>query len=283
MSGSKLVRALALVGLVLLGLIGLVACNRLPGSVLKIMPQDPAWSRIINSHSAGLLSRKDKIRVLFAGDVVSADRVGQSAARFLSAYPSIKGKPIFASTREIVLAPEQDLESGRDYRLTVKSAGLQGVEENVKDYEFVVQTQPRQFEVKVDGLAADPKQDGRMQLHGAVLTADVEDAADVQKLLKASYLDQALKIEWQHDPDARRHEFTVTGIERQKTAHELSIEWAGQSLAQTPSARAWSRFRRATSSRCCRPRPCRTTASPTSRSSSPTRWMRARTCAAWCS
>jgi alpha-2-macroglobulin len=229
MSGSKFARALALVGLLLLGL---AACNRGPSTPMKITPQDPAWSRIINSHSAGLLSRKDKIRILFASDIVSADRVGQSASRHLAAYPAIKGDAIFASAREIVLAPEQDLESGRDYRLTVKSAGLRGVEETVKDYEFVVQTQPRQFEVKVGGLATDLKQDGRMQLRGAVQTADVEAAADVQKLLKASFLDKNLEIEWQHAPDARRHEFTVSGIERQKSPHELSIEWAGQSLAQ---------------------------------------------------
>lgn len=229
MSGSKFVRALALVGLVVLGL---AACNRGPGSSLKITPQDPAWSRIINSHSAGLLSRKDKIRVVFSGDVVSADRVGQSATRHLAAYPAIKGNAVFASTREIVLAPEQDLESGRDYRLTVKPAGLQGVDAGVKDYEFVVQTQPRQFEVQMAGLATDLKHEGRMQLRGTVVTADVEAAADVQKVLKARFQGQPLAVEWQPAPDARRHEFTVTGIERQQTAHELSIEWAGQSLAQ---------------------------------------------------
>lgn len=229
MTGSKFARAVALAGVMLLGL---AACNQGPVTPLKIFPQDPAWSRIINSHSAGLLSRKDKIRVVFAGDVVSAERVGQSAARHLAAYPAVKGEAVFASTREIVLAPERELESGRDYRFTVKPAGLQGVTEAVQDYEFVVQTQPRQFEVKVAGLATDPRQDNRMQLRGAVLTADVEAAADVQKVLKASLGDQPLKVEWQHAPDARRHEFTVTGIERQKTTHELALEWAGQSLAQ---------------------------------------------------
>ena len=235
MPGSKFVRLLAAGAVVVLAL---VACNRGPGTALKITPQDPAWSRIINAHSAGLLSRKDKIRVVFAGDVVGADRVGQSAARFLSAWPAIKGSAVFASPREIVLAPEQDLESGRDYRFTVKPAGLQGVEAGVKDYEFVVQTQPRDFEVQLAGLATDLKQDGRMQLRGTVLTSDVEAAQDVQKLLKASYQGKALEVSWQHAADARRHEFTVSGIERQKTAHELSIEWAGQSLAQAGSGQS---------------------------------------------
>lgn len=235
MSGSKRLRALALMGLVILGP---VACNQLPGGSLKILPQDPAWSRIINSHSAGLLSRKDKIRVVFENDVVSADRVGQSAAKHFLAYPAVKGEAIFASTREIVLAPQKDLESGRDYRFTVKSAGLQGVDARTKDYDFVVQTQPRQFEVKVAGLVTDLKQDGLMQLRGSVVTADLEAAADVQKVLKASFQGQALPVSWQHDANARSHEFTVSGIARQKTAHELSIEWAGQSLAQNTTGRS---------------------------------------------
>lgn len=235
MPGSKIARLLA-AGAVLV--LALAACNRGPGSSLKITPQDPAWSHIINAHSAGLLSRKDKIRVVFAGDVVGPERVGQSAARYLAAYPTVKGEAIFASTREIVLAPERDLESGRDYRFTVKSQGLQGTGEVEKDYEFVVQTAPRQFEVKVGGLVSDMKQANRMQLRGTVLTADVEAADDVHKLLKARFQDQPLAIEWQHAPDARRHDFTVTGIERQKTAHELAIEWAGQSLAQNTTGQS---------------------------------------------
>ena len=233
MSGSKFACALALSILVLLGL---SACDRGPGFPIKITPQDPAWSRLIHSHSAGLLSRKDKIRVVFSGDVVGSERVGQSASRHLATWPAVKGTAVFASTREIVLTPEQDLESGRDYRFTVKSAGLQGVEAGVKDYEFVVQTQPRQFDVQLAGLRTDLRHDGRMQLRGEVLTADVEAPADVQKVLRASFLGQPLTVEWLHAPEARRHEFTVSGIERQPTAQELSVEWAGRSLAQNSTS-----------------------------------------------
>ena len=71
-------------------------CERPRTAPPQIAPQDAAWSRIIHSHSAGVLSRKDKIRILFFGDVVAADRVGASAEQNLAASPSIAGRAVFA-------------------------------------------------------------------------------------------------------------------------------------------------------------------------------------------
>src|SRR5262245_61254341 len=101
----------------------LSGCDRTRTVPPKLEPQDPAWSRIVHSHSAGILSRTDKIRVIFSGDVVDAGRVGQSAAKNLEAAPAIAGSAVFASTREIVITPDKDLLAGAYYRLTLKPAG----------------------------------------------------------------------------------------------------------------------------------------------------------------
>lgn len=206
-------------------------CERTrPGAPL-LEPQDPAWSRIVHSHSAGVLSRKDTIRVLFSADVVEPARVGSSARDNLQVSPTISGSVVFASPREIVLTPAGDLQPGRYYRFTLKPAGLASLAGSLRPYEFVVQVQPRQFEVRIGGLAAEPKDDRRMLLHGSVLTADAEAPEQVEKLLTASLLGERLKIEWRHAPDARHHEFTVAGIERRDEPGSVSLKWDGRALA----------------------------------------------------
>jgi uncharacterized protein YfaS (alpha-2-macroglobulin family) len=208
----------------------IAGCEKARFAAPRLEPQDPAWSRIIHSHSAGVLSRKDRIRLLFSADIVDADRVGQSARRNLDASPPIGGSAVFASRREIVLTPAQDLESGRYYRLTLKPDGLAGVAGSLKAYEFVVQVQPREFEVSVDGLAADPGNERRMLLRGSIVTADVEDPGDVEKLLAASSVGRRLGIEWRHAQDARHHHFTVAGIERQDNPGSVALKWDGSPL-----------------------------------------------------
>jgi len=205
-------------------------CERTRTAAPRVGPQDPAWSQIIHSHSAGMLSRKEPVRILFSGDIVEAQRVGQSAQASLEASPAIAGSTIFASRREIVLTPATDLQPGQHYRLTLKPAGLAGVAGSLRAYEFVVQVQPRQFELSVGGLAADPRDELRMLLRGSIVTADAEAPDDVEKLLAARFLDRRLPIEWQHARDARRHDFTVSAIARQSETKAVALKWDGGAL-----------------------------------------------------
>lgn len=201
----------------------------------RLEPQDPAWSRIIHSHSAGVLSRTDRIRVVFAADVVDAGRVGQSAARNLEASPPVGGSTVFASAREIVLTPDKELEPGGYYRFTVKPAGLAGLGESLKPYEFVVRVTPREFELKIEGLVADPKDDRRMTLRGSVVSSDAEAPEAIERLLAARHLDRRLAVEWRHAADARRHDFTVPGVERQRQASRVVLDWdRGERAIEVP-------------------------------------------------
>lgn len=207
--------------------------------IAPVTPQDPAWSQIISSHTAGVVSRKATIRVVFSSDMVEAGRVGKSAAANLSADPGVQGNVTFASAREIVLSPDKDLDAGRYYRFTVKPSGLVGMSNTLKSYEFVVQVQPRQFEINVGGLNADPKNEKQMVLRGSLVSADVEAPEQIEKALVASYLGKPLVIAWQHHADQRHHEFTVAGIERQDDTKSVALKWNGDPLgASTKGERA---------------------------------------------
>ena len=229
---ARLPIRLLLAGLAVLA--GMVAgCDRnrsTAPAAPTIAPQNPAWSQIISSHTAGIVSRKAPIRVVFSADVVEASRVGQSAAANFASDPAVSGTATFVGTREIVLAPQKDLDAGRFYRFTVKPAGLLGMGESLPPYEFVAQVQARQFEVNVSGLGTDPKNEALAVLRGTLVSADTEAPEQVEKVLSASFLGKPLTIVWQHQADGRNREFTIAGIERQAETVNLVLRWDGSAL-----------------------------------------------------
>jgi len=212
-------------------IIPLAACDATKPVAAPALPQqDAAWSRIISAHSSGMISRKSAIRVVFANDVASAEQVGQSAEAHLKTDPAVIGKVSFINRREIVLTPDTDLMQGQSYRVMLNTIGLLNAVEKLKVYEFTVQVQQQQFEVNVEGLASGPAGDAEMLLKGSVVTADVDVAERVEKLLGASYLDKPLAVSWHHNVDARHHDFSVSGIARQQAATPLLLKWNGASI-----------------------------------------------------
>lgn len=203
------------------------SCNKGTTTVPDIPAQDAAWSHIISAHSSGMISKKSPIRVVFASDAVKVDRVGQSAEKNMTIEPAVKGSIRFANPREIVLTPEADLPQGISYRVTINSEGLQNKVEGLDKYEFLVQVLPQQFDINVSGLIANPSNDDEMTLHGSLSTADVESSEKIEKMLEAHYRDNALRIDWQHNADTLRHDFSISGIRRQKEPSSVTLKWDG--------------------------------------------------------
>ena len=84
------------------------------------------------------------------------------------------------------------------------------------------------FDVAVDGLqAADATDVKRQALTGRLVTADVEEAPGVEKVLRASFAGRDLPVAWTHASNRRVHAFTVSGIERAEAASALRLSWDG--------------------------------------------------------
>ena len=212
----------------LLGLALLSACDSRKKP--EIAAQDPTWSSIISARTSGLISRKSKVRVVFVNDVVGKEMVGQDAGGYLKFAPSIKGSASFVSEREIVFAPQQDLEQGRYYHALLKPKGLTGIPERLDEYEFLFQAMAQEFEVTIAGLTSSPDSDKKMVLTGALVTADVAEAERVEKVLSAAYRGQAVKVDWQHNPDGRRHDFNIAGLERDTKNQSVKLSWNGKPI-----------------------------------------------------
>ncbi len=70
----------------------------------------------------------------------------------------------------------------------------------------------------------------RQALVGRLVTADVEDAPGVEKILRASHDGRDLPVSWAHEKNRRVHAFTVGGIERTEQATALRLAWDGRPI-----------------------------------------------------
>lgn len=195
-------------------------------------PADPRWSAIIAAHTVGPVPRKSEIRIVFNQDVVAAAQVGKQVDQLLRSDPKIEGKAVFSSPRELIWTPSKELEGGRTYRIELAARGLLNVPETLEPYAFDVRVQAPEFDVTLDALRAE-FQDGdasaRMWLSGEIVTADIEAADRVERLIKGEYLNQPLKLQWEHGANGRAHRFT-TSVARQSTAQTITLNWDGASI-----------------------------------------------------
>ena len=91
------------------------------GDAPDIGPQDPLWESVIERHSRGEISRRERIRIVFTHDVVDVVRVGETAAGVVSIEPAVAGSGSFASRRERVLSPESVVEPGTTFVITLRA------------------------------------------------------------------------------------------------------------------------------------------------------------------
>lgn len=211
-------------------LLVLSGCGSDEGRLRELPSQDPLWGSFISFHTSGSISRRDKIRVVFTNDVVANERVGQTAASILRVEPAIEGSVTFASAHEILIVPERDLPPEEVYEVTLTRGDLMGIPEGLRRYRFLVQVMKQDFDVGVTGLSPDSDNEAGMVLRGTLVTADVEEADRIERIVSATYMNGTLDVEWQHDADGRHHEFAIAGITRQSVNQELELTWDGEPI-----------------------------------------------------
>jgi uncharacterized protein YfaS (alpha-2-macroglobulin family) len=193
-------------------------------------PLTEAEKAVVAAFTTGTISRESPVRVAFHEALARPDQVGAaiepSPFRF---EPRIEGRAVWAAPDRVEFRPSERLPDGQAYSASLDLAPLfpEG-KAPIGRFDFVFSTMRQSFDVALVGLAAAEATDVRRQvLTGRLVTADAEDAAGVQKVLRASHGGRDLDVAWTHDRDRRVHAFTVSGIERAETASALTLRWDG--------------------------------------------------------
>ena len=187
----------------------------------------------IAAFTSGTISRESPVRVSFHEALASPDQVGAPLERSPFRFePGLQGTALWAAPDRIEFRPKERLPDGETYAVSLDLVALfpKG-RAPLQRFEFVFSTMRQAFDVAVEGLEASDASDVKRQtLTGRLMTADVEDAAGVEKVLRASHAGRELELDWSHDPGRRIHAFRVAGIERAEEATTLELRWDGSPI-----------------------------------------------------
>ena len=190
---------------------------------------DPAFGKYIDAYTSGVVSKKNTVRIQLASDAGVTHTLNEEVKEALFSFtPAVEGKAYWIDARTIEYKPLKDLQSDKLYSVAFKLGKVMNVPSKFETFTFNMQTIRPFLEVQDNGLRSNDKT--HMTLTGAVLTADVEESANVEKSVTVSLDNKPLGITWQHNEANKTHQFTIAGITRSNDAQNLLLQWNGEAL-----------------------------------------------------
>lgn len=193
---------------------------------------DPAFRAYITAFTTGTISSTGKIYIQLVNDIVKATDLNTTVEKKLFEFsPSIDGNAVWVNENTIEFRPSAKMEPGRQYKASFKLAEVMKVPAKFSKFEFNFQIIQQSFEVNVEGLhAVDNRNFDHQYLSGNLVTADIADAVQVEKILTASQNNISLPIKWKHSDGNLIHNFTVDSIIREKDSSSVILSWNGKSI-----------------------------------------------------
>ena len=188
------------------------------------------WSDVSGRHTQGIIASNSPIRVEFNRDVITQDKVGLNAIKIISLSPKVEGNATFISTKELVFVPKSPLKSGAKYTVDIAAIGLIDIPAGAIPYRFSFNVIPMEFEVRSNALVASAETGRKMNLTGQLLTSDRVMPDDVKRMLKASFQNKPLAIEWTFDNSGKSNTFIIRDINRQTFASDITLSWDGRAI-----------------------------------------------------
>ena len=229
------------VRMILIGLltaVALVACGGKDGADAPVaeaaaIKNDPKWAEYLAEHSAGLVSRNAQIRLRFVNDVISEADVGKPLPELFAISPAVNAAAVFNNPRELLLVPNQPLNSGQRYEIKLKGGKLVSLPPALGDYTFTVDVIPQGIDFAIESVTISPSNSGQMVVKAALNTADVADADAIEKLFSARYLDENVALTWQHGANGTSHLLTTEPLNRQQQEATLKFSWDAGKIGAT--------------------------------------------------
>ncbi|QGY42892.1 hypothetical protein GM418_04245 [Maribellus comscasis] len=203
----------------------LIACN----SDNKTVDTDAAFGKYVQAFTSGTISTEPVISVYLAKPFTSDVNPEQQLFQF---SPEIKGKTVLVGNRIIEFRPSEPLKSGTKYSAEFYLGKIVETEKGLEKMPFSFSTIKQSFSVTLEGLknyeSDVPEQ---MKFSGYLLTADVANPVETEKVIAASYKGKEISLNWTHATDRRKHFFTIDSLLRDETnTQELIISWDGKPL-----------------------------------------------------
>ncbi len=208
-------------------------CNRTGAS--KETGTDPGFSAFISGYTGGILSTGSPVRIRLSQSVDDTI-ISRTAERpdLLRIKPEIDGDVLWVDNQTIEFRPRNRFLQDQAYRVSFKLGKLMDLPDEYATFSFTFHTMPQNFEVRIEGVQTASLQDLSTQvIQGTLLTADVAEDEQVEKVLKALQEGKDLEITWDHGSDGRSHRFEVNNVKRSNQSSAVQLSWNGQPVSVT--------------------------------------------------
>ncbi|MGL4331812.1 MAG: hypothetical protein ACRCZQ_05760, partial [Bacteroidales bacterium] len=192
---------------------------------------DPSFSAYISAYTSGLIANESPIHIILANDLAEISMDEKQAAKLFSFSPSISGKAMWKSSREIVFIPDSgSMKQGTLYNAKFDLGKVMDVDKEHKSFPFSFQIIEQNYSIETNGYIQIGNNPEWNALTGEILLADKVNPALVTKMLTAQINNNSLKIAVTQGISARQYTFTIDSIRRTANDEILEIKANGKTI-----------------------------------------------------
>ena len=190
---------------------------------------DAGFGKYVQAFTSGTISTESVISVYLAKPVSESINSDEQLFRF---KPAIHGKTVLVGSRIIEFRPSGPLKPDTKYEAEFYLSKIMEPEKGLETMPFKFSTTKQSFSVMPGGLKNyESGAPGKMKFSGYLLTADVANPVETEKVLQATYRGNKVVLHWVHGPERRQHFFTIDSLLREgNETQELIISWDGKPL-----------------------------------------------------
>lgn len=206
----------------------LPGCQQTPG----IAQFNPSYLPYIAGYTSGTISVASAIEVELTSTIATEEQIGQQLEKKVFQFtPSISGTATFSGPNTIRFQPEEDLPGNTLFKATFSLGDLIDVPDSLQAFAFNFKTIRQHIDVSIDALLSTGQTEAKEKtLTGTVYTADVVEAAELERVFTANLSGNTVPITWTHDGDQKTHHFELSNLARTEQDQDIIIIWAGSKL-----------------------------------------------------
>lgn len=186
--------------------------------------QQPDFSKYISGFSSGTLRSTASITVYLAQPADKGYQPGSTLpAGIMKISPAVKGELILKKNNSVEFIPSEHLQNGITYKVNFDLSALCNVPEKFRHFKFQFETVPLSVVFGPGELLTDADETGILHYQAMLLSSDEMDSGEIEKMLTASYNNQEIQPEWNHQ--GNKHYFTFKHLAQGQQSQTLVINF----------------------------------------------------------
>ena len=182
------------------------------------------FSKYISGYTSGVIKSSSTISVYINLPVDKKFKVGSVLpAEILKISPAIKGEVILKNEGCIEFVPAEPFENGKTYQVRFHLGDICSVSDDFKTFGFDFEIIPLSVVFEPGNILTDAEDENILGYTGVLHSSDYMLAAEVEKILSATYQGSKLEAEWEHT--GNRHRFKLRQLKKENKEQELSLDF----------------------------------------------------------